>query len=115
VSKADPAFPILVNEPPAHQASGAIGWRRAAWNGSLNVIHTDRAFWTDVLASDPRIRGYSDAYTLVNVSASYAIPGRPIELIVKATNLFDQSIQQHVFGDVIRRQVSCYVRLTLPK
>jgi outer membrane receptor protein involved in Fe transport len=115
VSKADPAFPILVNEPPAHQASGAIGWRRAAWNGSLNVIHTDRAFWTDVLASDPRIRGYSDAYTLVNVSVSYAIPRRPIELIVKATNLFDQSIQQHVFGDVIRRQVSCYVRLTLPK
>jgi outer membrane receptor protein involved in Fe transport len=114
VSKADPAFPILVNEPPPHQASGAIGWRGGAWGGSLNVIYSDRAFWTDVLASDPRIRGYSDAYTLVNVSSSYAIPGRHVELIVKATNLLDQRIQQHVFGDVIRRQVSCYVRFTLP-
>ena len=114
VSKAVPAFAILVNDPPPHQASGAIGWRRGAWGGSLNVIHTDRAFWTDVLASDPRIRGYSDAYTLVNVSSSYAIPGRHVELIVKATNLRDQHIQQHVFGDVIRRQVSCYVRFTLP-
>lgn len=99
----------------ALQASGMIGWTRAPWRGSSNTIYAGRAFWTDVLATDPRIRGYSDSYVLVNASAAYALPGKRVELILKAANLLDQPIQQHAFGDVIRRELAGYVRIDIKK
>jgi hypothetical protein len=33
------------------------------------------------------------------------------ETILKGTNLFNQNIQQHVFGDILRMSVSAEVRI----
>ena len=113
LARVAPGFETQVNEPSRHQASGMIGWSRAPWRGSLNIIYAGRAFWADVLATDPRIRGYSDSYVLANVSAAYALPGTRVELILKVSNLLDQQIQQHGFGDLIRRELAGYVRIDI--
>jgi outer membrane receptor protein involved in Fe transport len=107
----NPAAQIPVNRPPRHQASGVLGWSVAPWRGSIGVNYAARAFWADVFPADPRLTGYSGSYTMVNASAAYRLPRKPVELVVDATNMFDRKIQQHVYGDVIRRSVVASVRI----
>jgi hypothetical protein len=78
-------------------------------------VFSGRAFWADVLATDPRMHGYSDAYGIVNVMAAYAVPHRPVTLMFKGTNVFDTPVQQHAFGDVIRRALAGFVEIDLKK
>ena len=76
----------------------------ARFLGSLSVSYSDSAFWQDVL--DDRYHGTTKAYTLVN--AGFGVrwgAGDRITTSVKVTNLANQDIQQHVFGDVTKRQV----------
>jgi hypothetical protein len=67
-----------------------------------------RAFWADVL-TEP-FWGYTDAYSGVNARVSYRLPNRPWELWLSATDLLDEKIKSHVFGDTVRRKVSTGVR-----
>src|SRR5205085_7304632 len=72
--------------------------------GNLSVSYSDSAFWQDVL--DDRYHGTTDAYTLVN--AGFGVKwGESDHLTtsVKVTNLANSSIQQHVFGDITKRQI----------
>jgi len=115
LTDADVGFASAINEPPRHMGSVQVGYDRAPWRGSVGVVFSSRAFWADVLATDPRIRGYSDAYGLVNVMASYALPKARSALVLKATNLLDSHVQQHAFGDIIRREVSAFVEIDLKK
>ena len=61
-------------------------------------------FWQDVLDSRyPRPdRGLHDR---VNATVGYKWRGDKLVTSLKITNLFNQEILQHVFGDVTRRQV----------
>jgi len=67
------------------------------------VTYSDSAFWQDVL--DVRYHGTTDAYTMVNGGFGVKWAGNRITTSVKGTNLGNQTIQQHVFGDIIKRQV----------
>jgi outer membrane receptor protein involved in Fe transport len=72
--------------------------------GNLSVSYSDSAFWQDVL--DDRYHGITEAYTLVN--AGFGVKwgtGDRVTTSVKVTNLANQNIQQHVFGDITKRQV----------
>jgi outer membrane receptor protein involved in Fe transport len=76
----------------------------ARFVGNLSVSYSDSAFWQDVL--DDRYHGTTEAYTLVN--AGFGVKwgaGDQITTSVKVTNLANQDIQQHVFGDVTKRQI----------
>jgi len=73
------------------------------WLGSLSINYSDRAFWSDVLSSP--FHGYTGAYTLVNGSFCVKWNHGTIATVVKGNNLLNQSIQQHVFGDIIKRSV----------
>jgi iron complex outermembrane receptor protein len=76
----------------------------ARFLGNLSVSYSDSAFWQDVL--DDRYHGTTDSYTLVN--AGFGVKwgaGDQITTSVKVTNLANQDIQQHVFGDVTKRQI----------
>jgi iron complex outermembrane receptor protein len=77
--------------------------------GNLSVSYTDTAYWQDVL--DVRYAGTTDAYTLVNGAFGVKWLGEKIVTSVKATNLANQEVQQHIFGDILRRQVVGEVRL----
>lgn len=114
LTESDPTLPVSLNEPPGHQFSALVGGRYGAWKGSAAAIFVGRTFWSDVLATDPRMRGFADAFTVINTSASYA--ARPsVELVLKATNLLNRQVQQHAYGDIIGREVSVYINLNVKR
>lgn len=106
---ADPQFPTTVNLPPAHQASALLGGSEARWRGSIGVTYVDRAFWSDAL--DARFWGYTNDYVLLNVSVALKFPAQKSEIVLDGTNLLDRKVQQHAFGDIIRRLVVVEYRL----
>ena len=59
---------------------------------------------------DSRYHGYTDAYTLVNGTFGYRLTDN-FSAALKVVNLFDKEIQQHIFGDVMRRQVVLELRM----
>ena len=58
-----------------------------------------------------RIHGFTDAYTMVNGSFGVKLPSAKVTTLVKVNNLFNKDIQQHVFGDIIKRSVVGELRL----
>ena len=56
------------------------------------------AFWSDVLTAG--FHGYTDGYTTVNGSFGVKWHGGAITTTVKMSNLFHQTVQQHIFGDL---------------
>jgi iron complex outermembrane receptor protein len=79
------------------------------WLGNLSLSYSDEAFWQDVL--DSRFHGTTDSYTLVNAGLGYKWRGDKLVTSLKITNLGNQEIQQHVFGDIIKRQIVGEVRV----
>lgn len=78
--------------------------------GNLSVSYTDQAYWQDVL--DARFAGTTDAFTLVNGGFGVRWLGEKVVTSIKVTNLADQEVQQHIFGDIMRRQILGEARFT---
>ena len=92
-----------VNLPAKNRFNAGVTFSRSRYTGDLNVTYSDGAFWQDVL--DARYHGTTDAYTMVNGGFGVKWANDRITTAVKGTNLGNQSIQQHVFGDIIKRSV----------
>jgi len=102
-------YPISeVNVPPANRFNAGVNFSDRRVTGSLSLSYADKAFWTDVL--DLTYAGYSDGYTMVNASVGVRWADGKITTSLKATNLLDQDIQQHVFGDIMKRTIIGEVR-----
>jgi len=71
--------------------------------GNISISYSDSAFWQDVL--DDRYHGTTKAYTLVNAGFGVRWARNRVTTSIKATNLANQNVQQHVFGDILKRQV----------
>ena len=101
-----------LNLPPTHRfnAGGSFNGSRAL--ADLSVHHATEAFWSDVLTSD--FHGSSPAYTLVNASAGLKWRGGSVMTLVRITNLFNRTIRQHIYGDLLRRSVVGELRISLP-
>ena len=50
--------------------------------------------------------GWTDAYTLVNGGFGVRSSDGQLTASLQATNLFNKEVQQHIFGDIIRRTVT---------
>jgi hypothetical protein len=92
-----------VNLPPKHRFNAGFNFSRSRWLGDLNVSYSSTAFWQDVL--DARYHGTTDAYTLINGGLGVKWAANRLTTSLKMINIANQEIQQHVFGDVLRRQV----------
>jgi outer membrane receptor protein involved in Fe transport len=92
-----------LNLPAKNRFNIGVNFNRSRYLGDLNVSYSDSAFWQDVL--DDRYHGTTDAYTLINGGFGVKWAGNRVTTSVKGTNLGNQTIQQHVFGDIIKRQV----------
>jgi outer membrane receptor protein involved in Fe transport len=75
----------------------------------MSVSYAGSAFWQDVL--DDRFHGTTDDYTLVNGGFGVKWADRRLTTSVKVVNLLNQDVQQHVFGDILKRQVVGEVRV----
>jgi iron complex outermembrane receptor protein len=98
-----------LNIPAKNRFNIGFNFTRDRYLGDLNVSYSDSAFWRDVL--DDRYHGTTKAYTLVNGGFGVKWAGNRVTTAVKGTNLANQTIQQHVFGDIIMRQVVAELRV----
>jgi iron complex outermembrane receptor protein len=69
------------------------------WNVTLN--YQDESYWSDVLFA----RATTDAFTQVNAAIGWRFRNERLTLKLIGQNLFDEDVQQHIFGDLIGRRV----------
>ena len=98
-----------VNLPPTNRFNLGFNFSRDRYLGDLTISYTGAAFWQDVL--DDRYHGTTDAYTMVNGGAGFRWVHNRLTTSVKVINLFNEEIIQHVFGDILKRQVVGEVRV----
>ena len=98
-----------LNLPAKNRFNMGFNVTRSRYLGDLSVTYSDGAFWQDVL--DDRYHGTTKAYTLVNGGFGVKWADNRITTSVKGTNLANQSIEQHVFGDIIKRSIVAELRV----
>ena len=107
----NPFLPAELNLPPAHRFNAEVNWNGSRLLGSASVNAATDAFWSDVLTAE--FHGYTDGYAMVNGSFGVKWQGGAITTTVKVNNLFNQTIQQHIFGDLLRRTVLGEIKFRL--
>jgi outer membrane receptor protein involved in Fe transport len=104
-------FPVAeLNLPPNNRFNVGFNFTYARFLGNMSVSYTDEAFWQDVL--DQRFHGSTDPYTLVNAAVGVRWAANRVVTSLKVTNLTNDDILQHIFGDVTKRQVVGEARFT---
>ncbi len=93
-----------INSPPENRFNFSLAYNGEKFYADLNVNFVDDARWTDVL--DSRFHGTTDDYTMTNLSVGVRLRDDKVTLAVISTNIFDDDILQHVFGDIISRKVT---------
>jgi outer membrane receptor protein involved in Fe transport len=92
-----------LNLPAKNRFNAGFNFSYGRCFGNLAVSYSDSAFWQDVL--DDRYHGTTDAYTLVNGGIGVRWAANKLTTSLKVTNLGNQDVQQHVFGDITKRQI----------
>jgi iron complex outermembrane receptor protein len=98
-----------INWPPKNRFNAGVNFTYSRYLGNMSVNYTDSAYWQDVL--DARFAGTTGAYTLVNGAFGVRWLSDRLTTSVKVTNLANQEVMQHIFGDVLKRQVVGEVRV----
>lgn len=96
--------------PPANRVNVGLTLNGSRYLANAVVSYTDEAFWSDVLTGP--YHGFTDAYALVNVTAGRKWAGGRYTTSVKVTNLLNKDIQQHIFGDIMKRSVVGELRVS---
>jgi iron complex outermembrane receptor protein len=94
--------------PPTNRFNAGLNYDDRRFVGTLSVNYQDKAFWTDVL-NDP-FHGFTNSYTMVNGSFGVKWADGRVITSIKAQNIGNTDIQQHIFGDIIKRSVYGEVR-----
>jgi len=63
---------------------------------------------------DSRYSGYTDPYTSVNMTVGAKFGGH-YSAALKIGNLGNTKIQQHIFGDIVKRTIVGEFKVNLPK
>ena len=111
LASANPYLPEELGLPPAHRINAGVSVNGTRFLGNASLSAATDAFWSDVLTNE--FHGFSDGYTLVNGSFGVKWNGGNLTTLLKVTNLFNQSIQQHIYGDILRRTVLAEVRFSM--
>jgi outer membrane receptor protein involved in Fe transport len=107
----DPDFDISeVNLPPKNRVNLGLNFSQDRFLGNMSYTWVDEAYWQDVL--DARYHGATDAYSQVNGAFGVKWGGEKFVTTLKVINLFNEDIQSHVFGDILKRQVIGELRVT---
>ncbi len=98
-----------VGIPAKSRFNAGVNFNGKKYLGSLSVNYSDKAFWTDVL-SGPYF-GYTDSYTMVNATFGAKFADGRVTALLKGTNLTNETIQQHIYGDILKISVAAEVRI----
>ncbi|HET6898868.1 MAG TPA: TonB-dependent receptor, partial [Vicinamibacteria bacterium] len=100
-----------LNVAPHHRFNLDLSLDRGRFLGGLALGYTSGAFWADVLGT--AFWGPTPAHTLLGASAGVRLMRTHLTLLLKGTNLLDQDVQQHIFGDITKRSVMLQARVQL--
>jgi iron complex outermembrane receptor protein len=98
-----------INWPSENKFNAGVDFSASRFLGNLSLHFTDEAYWQDVL--DVRFAGTTEAFTIVNAGFGVRWMDDHITTSIKVTNLANEEVQQHIFGDILRRQVVGEVRV----
>ena len=101
-----------LNLPAKHRFNGGIAWSAGRFLANVSVSYSSEAFWQDVLGDE--FHGTTDSYTLVNGGFGYRWNDQ-FTTSVKAINLANDEVHQHVFGDVLKRQFVAELRVNFAR
>jgi outer membrane receptor protein involved in Fe transport len=104
-----------INLPPENRFNMGVNYDGPRFLGNLALSYQGEAYWQDVL--DARYAGFTDAFTQVNLTGGVKFGKRSrardqYVFSLKVVNLFNEEIQQHVFGDIFKRQVAGELRVS---
>ena len=97
-----------LNIPPRYHVNAGASYNQRRYFGTASVTYQAEAYWQDVLG--PPYHGSTKPYTMINASAGIRSVDESMTVAMRVTNLLNRSIQQHVFGDVVKRAVIGEVR-----
>jgi outer membrane receptor protein involved in Fe transport len=106
VTGSTPTGPVAVNIPPRNRFDIGLSVARGRLMLAASAGYTDRAVWTDVLG----IRAETGAFWLLNGTLGVRFAAGRANWLVKGTNLANSPVQQHAFGDIIRRRLMTELR-----
>jgi iron complex outermembrane receptor protein len=93
------------NLPPEWRANAGFSWDAGSWFLNTNVNYQDEAYWGDVNLG-PSTVGTTDSFTQVNLGVGVRLVDERLTLQVIGSNIFDEDVQQHFFGDIISRKIT---------
>jgi outer membrane receptor protein involved in Fe transport len=97
-------FPVAeVTVPATNRFNLGLNFIDERFLGSLSLNYSDAVFWTDVLGNE--YHGATDSYTLVNGSFGVKWAGGKVTTTIKANNILNQEVQQHIYGDIMKMSV----------
>jgi outer membrane receptor protein involved in Fe transport len=101
-----------INLPPTNRFGVGLNFDYKRNMGSVSVSHVGRAYWQDVSFYG----GFTKAYTVVNLSAGVRLDrsGKYIAML-KVSNLGNALVQNHIYGDILKRQITGEFRMRLAK
>jgi outer membrane receptor protein involved in Fe transport len=102
--------PSETNFPANNRFNAGFNFNYGRYLGNFLVSYTGDAYWQDVL--DQRYAGSTDAFTLVNFAVGMKWMQDQLVTSLKVNNLMNNEVQQHIFGDIIKRQVVGEIRYT---
>ncbi|MBI2571181.1 MAG: TonB-dependent receptor [Candidatus Schekmanbacteria bacterium] len=105
---------ILVNKPSENTYFLEAGYNKSRSDGpvvALSFQHSDETFNQDVL--DARWWGDTEAYDIINATFGWKFIDDKLRFMLKGTNLTDEKVQQHIFGDIISRRILLEATLRL--
>ena len=107
VPEVEAEIPLVVNRPSRHSVNLGASLAQGRWLGDVSASFVGEAFFADVQP----FAGTTDGYGLLNGSIGYRFPEQGATLMLRALNLTDERVQQHIFGDILRRRVSAEIRV----
>jgi len=99
-----------VGIPSRHRFNVGFNFDSDRFLGNAMLTYTDKAFWVDVLSAP--YYGQTDAFTLLNATFGVKFADGKAVLLFKGTNLLNQTVQQHIFGDILRASGFAELRLS---
>jgi outer membrane receptor protein involved in Fe transport len=90
--------------PPTNRFNAGVNFNSDRFLGMAQVNFVDEALWSDVLTAP--YHGFTDSYTLVNASFGMKWNDGRITTMLKCQNLLNEDVQQHVFGDILKRSLA---------
>jgi outer membrane receptor for ferrienterochelin and colicin len=98
----------LINIPPEHRFNAGAYFNCKRYLANVSISYVDSAYWRDMFAYS----GPTNSYTQVNAGGGVRWgENQRYTALLKISNLGNTPIQNHFFGDILKRQIAGELRM----